>query len=82
MENKFHSVTITIYNREVAFHEVNALLHNYATNIQSRLGHPIPDKNVAVIFLIMKMTTDDLGALTGKLGQLPDVNVKAYTLKI
>jgi hypothetical protein len=28
------------------------------------------------------MTTDALGALSGKLGQLPQVNVKASTLKI
>ncbi|MCF7912992.1 MAG: iron-only hydrogenase system regulator [Candidatus Cloacimonetes bacterium] len=82
MELKFHSVTITIYDREAAFHKVSTLLHDFAQYIQVRLGHPIPDKNVAVIFLILKMTTDDLGALTGRLGQLPEVNVKAYTLKI
>jgi putative iron-only hydrogenase system regulator len=82
LETRFHSVTITIYNREAAFNKVSTLLHDFAPHIQSRLGYPIPDKNVAVIFLILKMTTDYLGALTGKLGQLPDVNVKAYTLKI
>ena len=82
MELRFHSVTITIYDRQTAFNKVSSLLHDFAPYVQARLGYPIPDKNVAVIFLILKMTTDDLGALTGKLGQLPDVNVKANTLKI
>jgi putative iron-only hydrogenase system regulator len=82
LEMKFHSVTITVYDRESAFNTVSKLLHDYARFIQARLGYPVPDKNVAVIFLIMKMTTDDLGALTGKIGQLKDVNVKASTLKI
>ena len=79
---KFHSVTITVYDRESAFSTVSKLLHEYSRFIQARLGYPIPDKNVAVIFLILKMTTDDLGALTGKIGQLKDVSVKVTTLKI
>ena len=82
MELRFHSVTITIYDRHTAFNKVSTLLHDFASCIQVRLGYPIPEKNVAVIFLILKMTTDDLGALTGKLGQFPEVNVKAITLKI
>jgi len=82
MELRFHSVTITIYDRQTAFDKVSTLLNDFAPNIQVRLGYPIPEKNVAVIFLILKMTTDDLGALTGKLGQFPEVNVKAITLKI
>ncbi|MCF7920403.1 MAG: iron-only hydrogenase system regulator [Candidatus Cloacimonetes bacterium] len=82
MEKKFHTVTITVYDRDTAFNTVSKLLHDYACFIQMRLGYPVPDKNVAVIFLILKMTTDELGALSGKLGQIDQVNVKAITLKI
>lgn len=82
MDTRFHSVTITVYDRDSAFTIVSKLLHEYAAHIQARLGYPIPDKNVAVIFLILKMSNDSLGALTGKLGQIQNVSVKANTLKI
>ena len=82
MEDRFHSVTITVYDREAAFNQVSTLLHThtYAKHIQARLGYPLPGKNVAVIFLILKMTNNELGTLSGKLGQLPQVSVKAITL--
>lgn len=82
MEPKIHTVTISIYDREVAFHPVGELLHKFAADILLRVGYPMPDRNVAIIFLIMKMTTNELGALTGKLGQIPSVNVKSITLKV
>lgn len=82
MEKRYHTVTITVYDRDSTFSTVSKLIHNYADYIQARLGYPLPQKNVAVIFLILFMTTDALGALTGKLGQIPAVNVKANTLKI
>jgi len=82
MEPKVHTVTISIYDRDVAFRPVGELLHQFGAEILLRVGYPMPDRNVAVIFLILKMTTDELGALTGKLGQIPSVNVKANTLKV
>lgn len=81
-EVRFHTVTIIIYNREKVYQQVSKLLHDYAVFVQSRLGYPIPEQDTAVIFLILKMSTDDLGALSGKLGQIKDVSVKASTLKI
>jgi len=40
------------------------------------------DKGFAIIFLILKMTTDELGAISGQLGQLKDVTIKTTTLDI
>jgi hypothetical protein len=40
------------------------------------------EKNVSVIFLIMEMDLDEMGAFSGKLGQLKSVKVKSITLKI
>jgi putative iron-only hydrogenase system regulator len=73
---------ISIYDRDVAFRPVGELLHQFGAENFTAGGYPMPDRNVAVIFLILKMTTDELGALTGKLGQIPSVNVKANTLKV
>jgi len=82
VEDKIHVVTIVIDDVEEAFHPVSELLHNYALKIKLRVGYPMRDKNVSVIFLVMEMSLDEMGAFSGKLGQLKSVKVKSITLKI
>lgn len=60
---------------------MNAILHEYADLILGRMGLPYREKCVSVISLIVEGTTDDIGALTGKLGNLPGVNVKSALSK-
>ena len=67
MEKKLHTITITIYNRDAVYKQVSDLLHDYAEYILLRTGYPIKEKNIAIIFLIVEMTGDELGALSGKL---------------
>ncbi len=81
MNEKLHTATITIYNRDAVYKQVSELLHQFANQILLRVGYPVNERNVAIIFLILKMNTDELGSLTGKLGQINSVNVKASTLK-
>lgn len=81
MELKHHTLTITIYDREEAYNKVGELLHKFASNISLRVGYPIPEENLAIIFLVVQMSTDELGSLSGKLGQLPSVKVKSTTIK-
>ena len=82
MESKRHIVTIVVDDIELAFTPVSDLIHSYASHILLRVGYPMKDKNVSVIFLIMELGLDDLGAFSGKLGQIPNVKVKTMTLKI
>ena len=81
MEKKVHTTTITVFDRNFVYREVGELLHQHADNILLRVGYPMKDQNMAIIFLILKMSTDELGALTGKLGQIETVRVKSITLK-
>lgn len=81
MEKKYHTITITVYDRNAAFQKVGELLHEYAEEIHVRVGYPVPNKNTAVIFIIVTLTNDELGALSGKLGQINSVKVKSTTLK-
>ncbi len=82
MEKKVHTTTITVFNRNLVYREVGELLHQHADNILLRVGYPMKDQNVAIIFLILNMSTDELGALTGKLGQIETVRVKSITLNV
>ena len=81
MEKMYHTITITIYDRAAVFTKVGELLHQYADNISLRVGYPVPEKNTSVIFLIVTLTNDELGALSGKLGQINSVKVKSTSLK-
>jgi putative iron-only hydrogenase system regulator len=82
LEEKVHVVSIVINDVEEAFHPVSELLHSYAPKVKLRVGYPMRDKNVSVIFLVMEMNPDEMGAFSGKLGQLKSVKVKSTTLKI
>ncbi|NWF89569.1 MAG: iron-only hydrogenase system regulator [Ignavibacteriaceae bacterium] len=81
METKLHTLTITIYDRDEVYQQVGSLLHDYADKILLRTGYPIKERNLAIIFLIVEMTNDELGALSGKLGQIKNVKVSATTIK-
>lgn len=55
---------------------VNALLHDFAEIIVGRMGVPYRSRKVSVVSLIVDGTTDDISALTGRLGRIPGVSVK------
>jgi len=82
MDIKRHIVTIIIDDIECAYHPVTELLHDYAGRIQLRLGFPMRDKGVSVIFLIIDLSIDEMGAFSGKLGQMNGVRVKTMLLKV
>lgn len=82
MEKKYHALTLSISNRDLAYKNVTELLHSVADSIVLRVGYPLPDKDFSIIFLMLKLTSDELGALSGKLGQMDSVKVKAMTLKV
>ncbi|MGQ9558348.1 MAG: TM1266 family iron-only hydrogenase system putative regulator [Desulfurispora sp.] len=56
---------------------VNSILSSYGDVIVGRMGIPYREKGLAVISLIVDGSTDQIGALTGKLGQLSGVQVKS-----
>ena len=79
-ENRIGVIGIVVENREVV-PQVNQILSEYAAIIVGRMGIPYREKNISVISLIVDGNTDALGALTGKLGNLPHVTVKSALTK-
>lgn len=76
MEERLGFVGIVMQDRSAAA-GVNRILGSYAHIIRGRMGIPDQESGEAVIGLIVKGSNDDLGALTGKLGNLPGVQVKS-----
>lgn len=79
-EKRLGVIGIVIENREIV-QQVNSILSEYAHIIIGRMGVPYKEKDVALISLIIDGSTDDIGALTGKLGSVPSVTVKSALTK-
>jgi putative iron-only hydrogenase system regulator len=79
-EKRIGVIGIVVENRDIA-PRVNQILSEYGEIIIGRMGLPYREKDIAVISLIVDGTTDELGALTGKLGNLPQVTVKSALTK-
>ncbi len=76
MEERLGFIGIVMQNRSAA-ESVNRIISAYAHMIRGRMGIPDQDSGEAVIGLIVRGGNDELGAMTGKLGNLPGVQVKS-----
>lgn len=70
-------VGIVINEPKAIVDKVNLIISNYSHIIIGRMGIPKHEEHIGVIALIVEGNTDDVGALTGKLGNLPGVIVKS-----
>ena len=61
--------------------EVNAILHQYSDIIVGRMGLPYKERGCAVISIIVDADTDKISALTGRLGKVSGISVKAAISK-
>jgi putative iron-only hydrogenase system regulator len=80
MEKRIGVVAILIEDK-TSVPTINSLLTTYADIVCGRLGLPLRNKGVNIITLIVEGTTDQIGALTGKIGRLPGVQVKSLFTK-
>ncbi len=77
MDRRVGFVGIIIEDRTKTSDAVNHILSEFGDFIIARTGIPYKDKNCCVITLVVDATTDELGALTGRLGNLEGLSVKA-----
>ena len=62
--------------------KLNALLHEYGKYIIGRMGIPYREKQVSVLSVVLDAPVETTNALTGKLGKMQGVSVKALFGKI
>lgn len=82
MNRRIGTITIIITNRTVQAAQVNAVLAEYGDAIIGRMGLPYTPKKLHIIALIVHASTDEIGALTGKLGALEGVHVKSALTRV
>lgn len=61
--------------------EINDVLHSFNDLVVGRLGIPYRERGVSVISVILDGDPDRVSALTGKLGKIKAVTVKAVMSK-
>ncbi len=74
------TISIFIENKESA-NKVNEILSQYGDLIISRMGIPYREKQISVIVLIVDATNEEMGALSGLVGNLKGVSVKTAVKK-
>lgn len=77
MEERIAVIGILIEDREQVAQKVNETLSEFGDIIVGRMGIPYSQKEVSIISLIVNGNNDQLGALSGKLGNLTGVKVKS-----
>ncbi|MCK5305763.1 MAG: iron-only hydrogenase system regulator [Candidatus Omnitrophica bacterium] len=81
MDKRLGFIGVILENRKEKAPLVNEVLTSYGDIIIARTGLPYKEKHCSVITLIVDATTDELGALTGKLGKIEGVSVKSALSK-
>ena len=80
MEKRIGAAIILVENKE-HIDEMNHIMSIHSSIILARQGVPVREKGISIITLILEGTTDQISALTGKIGRLNGVQVKSVLTK-
>jgi len=80
MKNRICIIGIAVKDRTNVAKNINQILSDFGEIVVGRLGIPYREKKISVISVIVDGTNDQIGALTGKLGQVKNVKVKSAIL--
>ena len=79
MENRVAVISINI-KKNGDIEALNRLLHEYGAYIVGRMGIPYRKRGINIISVVVDAPQNEIASLSGKIGNLPDVNVKtAYS---
>ncbi|MGN0180606.1 MAG: TM1266 family iron-only hydrogenase system putative regulator [Monoglobaceae bacterium] len=76
METRVAVVGIVVENTDSA-EQINEILHEYSEYIIGRMGIPYRERGVSIISVVVDAPQTAISALTGKIGRLDGVSVKA-----
>ena len=81
METRVAVISIIVEdNSEIE--SLNSLLHKYSQYIIGRMGIPYREKNINIISVAIDPPSDTINALTGSLGKIAGITVKATYSKV
>ena len=75
-ENRIAVVSILVSDRSVS-EQLNGLLSEYGEWIIGRMGIPYREKKLSILSVVLDAPVEITNALTGKIGKMKGVSVKA-----
>jgi len=81
VEKRLSTISIILERKTTPAARVNELISQFGDCVIGRLGLPYPARGVNIITLIVDASVEQVSALTGKLGQLPGIQVKSLMSK-
>ncbi len=79
MENRVAVISM-IVEKNGDTEALNLLLHDFGDYIIGRMGIPYRQRGINIISVVVDAPQDKIAALSGKIGNLPDITVKtAYS---
>ena len=80
METRIALIGIIVENTDAAL-KLNAILHEYRKYIVGRMGIPYMKRHISVISIVVDAPNDVISSISGKIGMLPQVNIKTLYSK-
>lgn len=80
-ENRIAVVSILVSDRGVS-EQINTLLSQFGDWIIGRMGIPYKEREISILSVVMDAPVEVVNTLTGKLGRMNGVSVKALFGKI
>lgn len=81
MEKRIGAALVLV-NDKRSVPQLNSLLSAHSDIIIARQGLPLSDRKVSVISLVLEGSTQQLNALTGPIGKLEGITVKAVMMPV
>jgi putative iron-only hydrogenase system regulator len=80
MEKRIGALLIVIKNKDHV-QQLNTILSEQSPVIIARQGIPLKEKSLSIISLVVEGSTNEISALSGKLGRLDGITVKSVLAK-
>lgn len=74
-------ISAILENPERSQSEFNTLVSSFKGIIKGRMGLPMPEHGVTVVVITLVGELNEINSLTGKIGLIPDVQVKTSISK-
>jgi putative iron-only hydrogenase system regulator len=81
METRVAIIGIIVESKD-SIEKLNTILHEYSKYIVGRMGIPYEKRHISIISVVIDAPNNVISALSGKLGMLPNVNIKTVYSKV
>lgn len=81
MEKRVAVISAVLDNPVKSQSDFNNIVSEYKDIVRGRMGLPFPEEGISVVSITVIGTMDDINELTGKIGAIDSVSVKAAVSK-